>query len=84
MEPVDIEELIGRNLAPGDPEEKILRFFRTNRLPFEFDGQKRRYQSHWPTEEEDAIVESDIAIWVYVNEDGSFNKAIVEKVFTSL
>jgi hypothetical protein len=51
-------------------------------LPYEFDPYQLRYQSSWPSPRTDAIVKSDYAIWIYVNEDASFKKAVVEEVFT--
>jgi hypothetical protein len=84
MSESDVQALIARSLGPGDSEDEIVSFFETHDLEFDFDPNQRRYQSHWPSETEDSGVKSGIAIWIYVNEDGSFKEAVVEKVFTYL
>lgn len=82
----EVEKLIQQNLKPGDSDAKIVEFFKQNQFPYSFDNFNHRYQSGVPkSEKTDAKgVKSAIAIYIYVNQDRSFQKAEVQMVYTYL
>jgi hypothetical protein len=82
----EVEKLILQNLKPGDPDAKIVEFFKQNKFPYSFDDFNHRYQSGVPSSEktDSKGVKSVIAIYIYVNQDRSFQKAEVQMVYTYL
>lgn len=80
----ELETLINKNLSAGDSHEQIESFFKANGFGFDYDRFNKRYQSGYPpARNKDSLgVQEDVVIYVYVNDDKTFKKAIVEKVYT--
>ena len=76
-------KLIAENLRAGDGEEKIIQFFETHRWTYSYDKYTHRYQTGPPDEEENSKPSDPvIAVWIYVDLSGSFQRAKVRKVYT--
>lgn len=82
----EIEELINKNLKPGDSEEKIISFLKSQGWLYGFDEFKNRFQVDCPNSEEKNYIigKKGLQIYIYVDESKSFTKAEVIWVSTGL
>jgi len=79
----ELENLINDNLKPGDPAEKIEAFLGAQGWPYSYDDLVRRYQSHYPDGDVNKpYLIKAVAIWIYVDESKSFQRVVVEEVYT--
>jgi hypothetical protein len=82
----EVEHLIQHNLKPGDPDAKVIALLNQSDFPYSFNEFELRYESHVPKSRATDFkgMKSVIGIDIYVNEDRSFKRAEVRKVFTYL
>ncbi len=80
-----IRTVVGNGLKLGDSVEVIEEFLRGQGWPFDYDSSRNRYQSHCPPARVDGLVEkSDVAIWIYLDENKRLKEAVVERVQTGM
>jgi len=82
----DVERMIQQNLKPNDPDAKIVEFLTQSSFPYNFNEFEHRYESYVPKSQntDSKGMGSVIGIDIYVNEDRSFKKVMVETVYTYL
>ena len=76
-----IENEIAQELQVGDSFEEIESFLKDHGMVYDFDYDSGRFQARLPEDERKA---DNIAIYLYVDIDGRFLRAEVERVYTYL
>lgn len=76
---ITIEREISRALQTGDSFEDIEAFLTRSGMLFDFDYDSSRFQARLPKDERNA---DNIAIYLFVDIDGRFLRAEVERVYT--
>ncbi len=81
MSVIEIQRIIDTSLQAGDSFERIEEFMKNSHMLYDFDYHESRFQARI----DDGQVDTDnIAIYIYVDIDGKFVNAHVERVFTHL
>ena len=77
-----IKSDIESSLSIGDSFEKIQEFLEGKKMIYDFDYHQKRFQARFDGAKKDSPPDN-IAVYIYVNLDGSLKSVHVEEVFTS-
>lgn len=77
----EIQRNIETSLSVGDSFDRIEQFMKKNNMMYDFDYHESRFQARMSAGQHDT---DNIAIHIYVDIDGRFLRAHVERVYTYL